>query len=63
MPAGVKVGLNDHLCAHPIEALTRLPLLGLKRAVFARTAGWWREWTRRKEEPPALSGPTVLEML
>src|SRR5262245_7358211 len=47
---GAKVGLDDYLCAHSLEAFNALPRLALKHPAFSRTAAWWRGWVKRKEE-------------
>jgi hypothetical protein len=62
-PQGGKVGLDDYLCAHTAEELQALPRLALKHSLFSRTATWWKEWVKQKEE--ALTGrePTALELL
>jgi hypothetical protein len=61
---GAKVGLDDYLCAHPVQELTALPRLALKHSAFARTATWWRSWTKRKEEPEDTgSEATALDLL
>jgi hypothetical protein len=60
---GAKAGLDDYLRAHDVEAFGRLPRLGLRHAVFGKTATWWREWKRRKEETAAGPEPSALELL
>ena len=60
---GAKVGLDDYLSSEPAEQLAKLPRLDLRHALFARTAAWWREWTKRAAAPPAARAPTVLELL
>jgi hypothetical protein len=62
-PDGAKVGLDDYLCASSRQAFDALPRLGLKHAVFAKTATWWREWSRRKESGENGPAPTALELL
>jgi len=63
-PDGAKVGLDDYLCANPLEVFTALPRLGLKHAAFSRTSVWWRGWVKRKEQAgDAGSEATALDLL
>jgi len=62
-PDGAKVGLDDYLCAHPLDAFHALPRLTLKHAAFSRTSVWWRGWVKRKEEAAAGSEATALDLL
>ena len=45
-----KVGLDDYLCTHALEAFDGLPRITLKHPTFTRTQVWWRGWVKRKEE-------------
>jgi hypothetical protein len=63
-PDGGKVGLDDFLCAHSVEALMALPKIELKHRAFTQTATWWKEWRARKAErvtPPAADIVALLE--
>src|SRR5262245_613374 len=62
-PQGSKVGLDDYLCSNTIVDLDARPRLALKHSLFSRTATWWREGVRRREEDPTGGEPTVLELL
>lgn len=63
-PDGAKVGLDDYLCGHVVDEFARLPRLALKHSAFARTAAWWRNWVKRKEEPDdTASDATALDLL
>ncbi|MBI3105310.1 MAG: DUF3854 domain-containing protein, partial [Candidatus Rokubacteria bacterium] len=63
-PDGAKVGLDDYLCAQPLDAFTALPRLVLKHAAFSRTSAWWRGWVKRKEEPDEAGAEgTALDLL
>jgi len=62
LPAGSgngKVGLDDHLCANPADALKKPPRLSLKHPVFARTAEWWKGWRKKKAEGDAPAGDAL----
>ncbi len=60
---GAKVGLDDYLRAHAPDELDQLPRLGMKHPTFTRTATWWRDWSRRKDQLDAEAEPSVLELL
>jgi hypothetical protein len=61
---GTKIGLDDYLCAHSLEAFSALPRLALKHAAFSRASAWWRGWVKRKDEPDSGgSEATAIDLL
>lgn len=61
-PNGAKVGLDDFLVSHSLHDLHALPRLALTARGFARTASWWRGWTKRQgaHEQAAEDARTIL---
>ena len=63
-PDGTKVGLDDYLSGHSAAELDAQPRLTLKHPTFSRLQGWWRSWTKRKEDSTDGSAETTaLELL
>jgi len=57
-----KVGLDEYLCTHSIEAFHQLPKLCLTDAPLARLSTWHKNWVRRKaHDADSLDARTLLE--